>query len=251
MDQAAPATRLEVAQGVATITLDRPERRNALSSDLVASLLGHLTDAIAEPAVRVIVITGAGTVFCAGADLRERSEPGTAGGPPTFVRVFEAIADAPKPVIARVQGPALAGGLGLACACDISIAVDTATFGFTEVRIGVAPAIISVVVLPRLRATDASELFLGGERISAQRAVEVGLINDAVPADRLDAAVAEWCDRLRLGGPGALAATKRLLRHASHDYAAMAQLSAQLFASDEGQEGMTAFKDKRPPAWAR
>jgi methylglutaconyl-CoA hydratase len=252
-----PATVLDIANGVATITLNRPDNRNALSSELVASLSSSLARAIDEPAAQVIVLTGAGTVFCAGADLKERRTvtDGDEAGVPTFVRVFEQILDAPKPVVAKLNGSALAGGLGLACSCDLVVAPDTAMFGFTEVRIGVAPAIISVVCLPKLRAADAAELFLTGERITATEALRVGLINRCVAPDAVDATTDGLVEKLRLGGPRALAATKALLdstdRQARRDaFVRMAALSAQLFASEEAAEGMAAFAQKRPALWA-
>jgi methylglutaconyl-CoA hydratase len=252
------ATLLEVdGRGVATLTLNRPESRNALSTELVNGLLSHMRQAIADTAVRVIVLTGAGTVFCAGADLKERS--GISGGAtttelPTLVQVFQAISAAPKPVVAKLNGHALAGGLGLACSCDISIAPETALMGFTEVRIGVAPAVISVVCLPKMGKADATELFLTGERIGAKRAAEVGLINKAVPADQLDAATEELVAKLLLGGPLALAATKDILQRippmeqtAAFRWASA--LSAELFASEEGAAGMAAFAAKQPAPW--
>ena len=255
---AGPATRLDIASGVGTITLDRPANRNALSTELVESLSASLEAAIADPGVHVIVLTGSGTVFCAGADLKERrtvTAGGGDGGVPTFVRVFEQILDAPKPVVAKLNGSALAGGLGLACSCDLVVAPTTAMFGFTEVRIGVAPAIISVVCLPKMRQADAAELFLTGERITAAEALRVGLVNRVVEPDAVDAATAELVAKLRLGGPLALASTKRLLASADRDarralFVEMARLSGELFASEEASEGMRAFGEKRPPSWA-
>ena len=150
----------------------------------------------------------------------------------------------------------MAGGLGLAASCDISIAAESATMGFTEVRIGVAPAIISVVCLPKMRTADATMLFLTGERVGAARAAEVGLISKAVPDAELDKAVAEVVAKLRLGGPIALAKSKELLARVpafadqSEAFRWTAQMSAGLFASDEGVEGMTAFAGRRPPNWA-
>ena len=256
VDSSSPATLLSVASGVATITLNRPSNRNALSTELVESLASSFSAATSDPTVHVIVLTGAGSVFCAGADLKERQTvvAGEADGVPTFVRVFEQILGARQPVVAKLNGSALAGGLGLACSCDLVVAPDTAMFGFTEVRIGVAPAIISVVCLPKMRAADAAELFLTGERISAAEALRVGLINRCVPADELDTATDVLVAKLRLGGPNALAATKRLLRTADRatrraSFAAMAALSGELFSTDEAAEGMAAFAQKRPPAW--
>jgi methylglutaconyl-CoA hydratase len=245
-------------RGVATITLNRPDNRNALSMELVDSLATHLSAATQDPAVRVIVLTGAGTVFCAGADLKERKtvSAGTesADDLPTFVRVFQAIADSPKPVVAKLNGHAMAGGLGLACSCDIAIAPVRAQMGFTEVRIGVAPAIISVVCLPKMRAADAAELFLTGERISATRAYEVGLITKVVADDQLDVLTDELVAKLLLGGPKALAATKQLLRQVPHmtrdeAFRWTATLSAELFASAEASAGMAAFSQKQIAPW--
>ena len=252
------ATLLDVTGGVATLTLNRPANRNALSVDLVESLAANLDKAIADTAAKVIVLTGTGTVFCAGADLKERRTVSTTGADddlPLFVRIFQRIGAAPKPVIAKLNGSALAGGLGLACACDFAIAPRRAMFGFTEVRIGVAPAIISVICLPKLRVSDAAELFLTGERIDAAEAARVGLITRAVDDDQLDAAVDALVAKLLLGGPKAMAASKELLRRVpgfgSQDEAFRwtAKLSAELFADDEAIEGMTAFAEKRPPSW--
>ncbi len=253
------ATLLDVdARGVATITLNRPDNRNALSTELIEGLSADLAEAIADPAVRVIVLTGSGSVFCAGADLKERRTVSAGASDdelPTFVRVFQAIAAAPKPVVGKLNGHALAGGLGLACSCDITIAPERALMGFTEVRIGVAPAIISVVCLPKMRKADATELFLTGERIPARRAAEVGLINRAVPDDQLDAATEEVVAKLLLGGPKALAASKQLLAMVPKmdtvdAFRWTAKLSGELFASEEASAGMAAFAAKQSPPWA-
>ena len=245
------ATELDVDRGVATITLARPDNRNALSTELVDGLGDHLAAATADDAVRVIVLTNVGPVFCAGADLK-------AGGGPaprySLVDLFDSIAGSDKPVIGRIAGHCTGGGVGLAASCDISVISEDAEVGFTEVRIGVAPAMISVVCLPKMRRADAAELFLSGERISARRAVEVGLLNRAVPADDLDGAVAEIVAKVVAGGPGALAAAKRLLREVpGQDRAAAfawtAELSAELFASDEARAGIQAWRDKRAAPW--
>src|SRR5262249_44326915 len=161
----------EIARGVATITLDSPHNRNALSRRLLADLERHLDAAIADRRARAIVLTASGPAFCSGADLKEAREPAPAGQAAPrgggLVGVMTAMWTAPKPVVARVNGPARAGGLGLMCACDISVAVDTATFAFSEVRVGVAPAVISVVTVPRLGPTRALELFLTGGAFDA------------------------------------------------------------------------------------
>ena len=248
---------LDVAAGVATITLDSPANRNALSAQLRRELTAHLDTAIADDAVRVVVLDHTGRVFCAGMDLKESRGAGAGGqGVNEFPAILERIWNSPKPVVAKLAGPARAGGVGLVAACDIAVAATEATFAFSEVRIGVVPAVISVTVLPRLLPRAAHELFLTGETFDAARAVTVGLVNACVPADGLDAEVARYVEMLRLGAPGALAATKELLRTPAEEvdlgsrFAAMQELSAGFFAGAEGQEGMAAFAGKRPPSWA-
>lgn len=247
---------LDVEAGIATITLDSPANRNALSAQLRRELLDHLATALADDAVRVLVLSHTGRVFCSGMDLKETRGAGVQEqGVNEVPRILATIWDSPKPVVARVAGPARAGGVGLVSACDIAVAAADATFAFSEVRIGVVPAVISVTVLPRLLARSAHELFLTGETFDAARAVTVGLVNSAVPADGLDAEVARYVEMLRLGAPGALAATKQMLRaerpaRMADQFAQMQELSAGFFASAEGQEGMTAFAEKRKPAWA-
>ena len=247
----------EDADAVATVTLDSPRNRNALSAQVRRELVAHLDQAISDPAVRVVVLTHTGPVFCAGLDLAEsRGAAADAQGVNEFPRILRTIWNSPTPVIARLAGAARAGGVGLVAACDLAVAVHTATFAFTEVRVGVVPATIAVTVLPRLLPSAAHELFLTGETFDAMRATTVGLINAAVPAARLDVEVSRYVDMLRRGAPGALAATKALLHRPLGDdldaaFAAMQRLSAHHFASAEGQEGMTAFAEKRPPAWVR
>lgn len=245
---------LDVAAGVATITLDSPANRNALSAQLRRELLAHLDTAIADPAARVIVLAHTGRVFCAGMDLKESRGAGAQNqGVNEFPAILQRIWDSPTPVVAKVAGPARAGGVGLVAACDLAVAAEDATFAFSEVRIGVVPAVISVTVLPRLLPRAAHELFLTGETFDGRRAVAVGLVNAAVPGDALDAEVARYADMLRLGAPGALAATKAMLRgdgSMTERFAAMQELSARFFAGEEGQEGMRAFAEKRPPSWA-
>ncbi len=243
---------LDVAGGIATITLDSPANRNALSARLRHELLGHLDAAQADDAVRVVVLGHTGTVFCSGMDLKEsRGADASDQGVNEVPAILERLATAPKPVIARVAGPARAGGVGLVAACDVAVAAREATFAFSEVRIGVVPAVISVVVLPRLAPRAARELFLTGETFDAERAAAIGLVNACVPGAQLDAEVARYAAMLAQGAPGALATTKALLRQEGmhEDFAAMLQLSARMFAGEEGQEGMRAFAEKRPPRW--
>jgi len=248
---------LDVAAGVATITLDSPANRNALSAQLRRELLGHLDAALADDAVRVVVLGHTGRVFCSGMDLKESRGAGAADqGVNEVPTILQRIWTAPKPVVAKVGGPTRAGGVGLVAACDIAVAATAATFAFSEVRIGVVPAVISVTVLPRLLPRGAHELFLTGETFDAARAVAVGLVNAAVAAEDLDDEVARYVGMLRLGAPGALAATKEMLRAErpaamADQFAEMLTLSARHFAGEEGQEGMRAFAEKRPPRWAR
>lgn len=245
----------QVAGGVATITLDSPRNRNALSAQLRQELSGELDEAIADDSIRVVVLDHTGPVFCSGMDLREARGAGSGEqGVNEFPAILERIWASPKPVVAKVAGPARAGGLGLMAACDIVVAVHTATFAFSEVRLGLVPAVISATVLPRLAPHAAHELFLTGEPFDARRAAEIGLVNAAVPAEDLDAEVRRYTDALLLGGPTALAATKRLLHGYAPDglagrVAELQELSARFFGSPEGQEGIAAFGQKRPPAW--
>ena len=264
-DETVQAVRYAVTDAVATLTMDQPHNRNALTPALMAGLGQGLEAALADESVGVVLLTNGGPAFCAGADLSGGSPAGPAGPAggkrrggarrDGLAELLAAIQDSTKPVVARIAGHCVAGGIGLAAACDISLADDAAKFGFTEVRIGVAPAIISVVCLPKLRRADALELFLSGERISAGRAAEVGLITRAVPAADLDAEVAAVVAKLLAGGPSALAAAKRLVytipgmdREAA--FTRTTEVSQALFASAEAAEGMAAFREKRLPSWA-
>jgi methylglutaconyl-CoA hydratase len=252
-----PLVRLHVTGSVATVRLDSPANRNALSTALLAQLAERLGAAVADDAVRVVVLTGTGTVFSAGADLKEllAAEPGaTTSG---LGDVLDLLWHSPVPVVARLNGPARAGGVGLLAACDIVVAPPDITFSFTEVRIGVAPAVIAVPVLRRIPRAAAMHLFLTGEVFGAARARELGLVSvvaDAPGADELDAAVAGVVDGLLRAAPGALATTKRLIREVpgmsfADGLAAMTELSTRTFAGPEGREGIAAFAERRPPAW--
>ncbi len=241
---------LAVQAGIATITLDSPANRNALSAQLRAELHSALDRTADDDTVRVVVLDHTGPVFCAGMDLKEPGNQGVT----EFPTILEQIWTHPKPVVARLSGPARAGGIGLVAAADVAVAAHGATFAFTEVRIGLVPAVISVTVLPGLLPRAAHELFLTGETFDAIRAAAIGLITSAVPADGLDAEVARYTGLLIQGAPEALALTKQMLRRPpaptlGEDFAAMLDLSAQRFASAEGQEGLRAFTEKRPPSW--
>ena len=247
--------KIEIAAGVMTVTLADVENRNALGGALVAGLREALANANADPAVRVVVLTNEGTTFCAGANLKERSgarsQAKNSGG---FDDLLADIQTSPTPIIGRINGHVVGGGNGLAAALDISIASEDVKFGFTEVRLGVAPAIISVVCLPKMRPGEAMEAFLRGHRFPAARAAELGLINRAVPADQLDAAIEEIIADLRKGGPTALGFAKRLVYEVprmeqKEAFKWTARLSGELFAGEEAAEGMKAFLKKRKPAW--
>ena len=245
----------ELIEGVATLTMADPENRNTLGQATIGGLIDGLNAAIGDQAARVVVITNVGNTFCGGADLREQSTAAGRAMKLRFDEVLTAIMTCPKPVVGRIDGHAVAGGVGLAAACDISIARDDVLLGFTEVRIGVIPAVISVVCLPKMRRSDAMEVFLRGTRFPATRAAEMGLITRAVPGAELDSAVAEVIDDLRRGGPLALAGAKQLVdsipRLPTDDaFVETAARSAAFFASDEAAEGMAAFREKRPPVWA-
>ena len=248
--------RYEVGGGAAHITLNSPDTRNALSAALVAELGAHLRAAHADDAVRAIVLTGAGPAFCAGADLRARGNMGAAtmGGRHPFVEVLTLMRHGPKPVIAAVNGAAFGGGAGLVAAADIAIAAESAVFSFSEVRLGVIPAMISVVVLPKLGEQTTLRLFLNGERFNARRAVEYGLVHAAVPDADLAAAALAEVDAIARGGPHAIEEAKRLVRtvaRLSEDdaYAYAEERIAALFASEEAAEGIAAFTEKRPARW--
>jgi methylglutaconyl-CoA hydratase len=242
--------------GTAIVTLDSPPNRNALSRALIAELLAALQTAVADDTVRVIVLSHTGPVFCSGADLKETAEAAATGDVPVsrLGDVLAALWECPKPVVARVGGPARAGGLGLVAAADIAVCADDVTFAFTEVRLGVVPAVISATVLPRLAPRAAAELFLTGDAFDARRAVDVGLVNAAVPAAALDQTVAGYVASLLRGGPGALAGVKALLRRRAAgdiraELAELTDLSVRFFTSDEGREGVAALRGKRDPAW--
>ena len=237
--------------GIRTLTLNSPANRNALSERLLAQLEQALRDATSAPDVRAVVLTGAGTVFCSGADLSER---GTAA-PNRMPAILTSIVESAVPVVVRVNGHARAGGIGLIAAADIAVATTEATFAFTEVRVGVAPAMILV---PALRVMDRRFLAratLTGERFDAAAAVEAGLLTAVTPDEAaLDAWVADRTTALRQAAPGAVRATKELLRTLptrewGDGLAAAAVTSADLFAGAEAAEGMDAFLQKRRPAW--
>jgi enoyl-CoA hydratase/carnithine racemase len=237
--------------GIRTLTLDSPANRNALSSRLLDQLALALRDATGDADVRAVVLTGSGSVFCSGADLSERGS----GAPNRMPEILTSMVESPVPVLVRVNGHARAGGLGLIAVADMAVAATTATFAFTEVRVGVAPAMILV---PALRVMDRrflARMTLTGERFDARQAAATGLLSAVVDDEAaLDAWVAEQTLALRKSAPGAVRATKELLRALpaqgwSDGLAAAATTSAKLFAGSEATEGMAAFLEKRRPDW--
>ncbi|HIV58820.1 MAG TPA: enoyl-CoA hydratase/isomerase family protein [Candidatus Stackebrandtia faecavium] len=241
--------------GVATVTLNSDSNRNALSTPLMRQLLTHLDTAAASDDVRVVVLSHAGRVFCSGADLKETAAAREAGEVPAalLTDVLAKMWQFEKPIVARVAGPARAGGLGLIAAADIAVCAAESTFAFTEVRLGVTPAVISATVLKRLRPRDASELYLTGTVFDGRRAEAIGLVTRAVPAVDVDIAVAGYTEDLIKGAPDALAGAKTLLRQDDTDIReeldTLAQTSAKYFLSEEGREGVAAFAQKRSPSW--
>jgi enoyl-CoA hydratase/carnithine racemase len=237
--------------GIATITLDSQHNRNALSRQLLAELGERLDEVEASPGTRVIVVTNAGPAFCAGADLKERSSGRPDSSP--MVRVLERLMDAEQPTIAAVRGSVRAGGIGLMASCDLVVVDAAVTFALTEVRIGVAPAIISVPILRRVAASRIAAAMLTGEAFDAEEARSIGLITH-VTAD-VAATTAELCAGIVAGAPRAIAETKRLLHHVpgldrSVAFDRMRALSDELFSGPDAAEGMAAFRDKRAPRWA-
>ncbi|WP_432147364.1 enoyl-CoA hydratase family protein [Streptomyces sp. bgisy029] len=235
-------------RGIATLTLDSPANRNALSAALVAELREGLAAAAADDTVRAVVLAHTGSTFCAGADLKAPPDP------EAFVGLMRAVVALPKPVVARVDGHVRAGGLGLLAACDIAVAGEASSFALTESRLGLAPAVISLTLLPRVDRTAANRYYLTGERFDAAEAARIGLVT--VAAEDVDKALVPVLDGLRRASPQGLAASKELvtatvLRSFDQYAEDLIARSAALFASDEAREGMTAFLERRDPAWVR
>ncbi|QGZ50268.1 enoyl-CoA hydratase family protein [Streptomyces sp. QHH-9511] len=237
-------TQVSVAgeRGVTTLTLDAPGNRNALSASLVADLAEALTACAKDPGVRAVVLTHSGSTFSAGADLKAPPNPYS------FVALLRQIVELPKPVVGVVRGHARAGGLGLLGACDVVVASPESDFALTEVRIGVAAAVVSLTLLPKLEPRAAARYYLTGERFGVPEALRMGLVTAG------DDALDDILDGLRKGSPQGLAESKRLvtakvLETFERDAEELVQRSASLFASAEAREGMTAFLERRDPEW--
>jgi len=241
---------LEVADQLATITLDSPHNRNALSRQLVTELFERLETAEADGAVKVVVIRSSGRVFCSGADLSEATSVGMEEGAKEIVRLQRLIVTMAKPVVVEVSGPVRAGGIGIVAASDIAVAAEDATFALTEVKLGLAAAIISLTVHHRMHPRAAALTTLGGEVFSGTEAAAYGLVTRAVPAEGVAEEVRRLCASLATGAAQGLRESKRILNQdlvtrIDARGAEMAALSATLFASDEAREAMTAFLTRK------
>lgn len=242
--------RLDVTGDVATITLDSERNRNALSRALVGQLSQALSDTAKEGTAKVVVLRSSSRVFCSGADMSEASEGGMEEGSRGLVALLRQIAAHPKPVVAVLAGPVRAGGIGIIGACDVVVAADDASFAFTEARLGLAPAVISLTTQRRMTERAASLLYLSGETFDAVEAARIGLVTQAVRSDNLDAAVDAVVTSLAKSSPQGLSETKhllnaRLLADIDEHGDDLASTSARLFGSDEAREAMAAFLAKR------
>jgi methylglutaconyl-CoA hydratase len=252
-------------RGIVTLTLDRPEARNALSAALVARLTDELDTLAGDAGVRAIMLTGAGDVFCAGADIGEMRAAGAA--PPAqneadsrrFATMLERLERQPQPTLALVNGAAFGGAVGLIAACDIALAATSARFALSEVRLGLVPAMISPYVIRAIGTREARRWFLSGEAMDAATALRIGLVHEAVDPGSLAAAADGVLGALLAGAPGAQAEIKRLIRHATGrsdagDEAMLADTArwiARVRAGPEAREGLSSFLERRKPRWTR
>lgn len=247
---------------VATVELARPEVHNALGAGLIEEITRCFGELSADDSVRVVVLTGEGRSFCAGADIgymRDAagfSHEENVSDARALAAMFESVEQCAKPVIARVQGAAIGGGVGLVAASDIVVAAERARFSLSEVRLGIAPATIAPFVVPKVGVSQARALFLTSERLDARRAQGIGLVHEVVAEEDLDAAVGEKVVALLGGGPGAQAACKEIVREVAtlereDAKEAMAGRIAELRTGEEGQEGLSAFLEKREPRWSQ
>jgi len=258
----AESIRLVVSEGIAHVTLARPEARNAFDAETIERLHDVFARITAADDVRAVVLAGEGKVFCGGADIKwmreslELSFDANVADAERMSDMFRTIDNCPKPVIGQIHGAALGGGAGLAAVCDIAIAADDTVFGFTEVKLGIIPAVISPFVLAKIGASHARALFLTGERFDARRAKHIGLVHEVVPAVELGAAVEHCLEELFTAGPAAVRAAKLLIRRVSdNDYddsrAITARAIAQQRIGTEGQEGLRAFLERRQASFVK
>ncbi|MDP9111955.1 MAG: enoyl-CoA hydratase-related protein [Candidatus Eremiobacteraeota bacterium] len=245
---------------IARVALARPDVRNAFNADLIANLARAFEHLARDPGVRAIVLRGEGKAFCGGADIGwmraslDLSRDENVADARKMSEMFRTIDRCPKPVIAAIHGAALGGGAGLAAVCDIVVCARDAIFGFTEVKLGIIPAVISPFVLSKIGVSNARALFLTGQRFDAERARAIGLVHEVVAPEELDAAVERTITEIRSAGPGAVAAAKRLIERVSETpYDESRDITAEAIAGQrttpEGQEGLRAFLERRPPQW--
>ncbi len=245
---------------IAILTLARPERHNAFDAEVVAELRDHFIALASDEQARVVVLTGSGASFCAGADLAwmrssmQWSHEQNVADAEALAAMFDAAWNLPKPLIGRINGPAVGGGAGLVACCDLAVTTETARFGFTEVKLGLLPAVIAQYVVPKIGVSHARALFVSGERITAERAFEIGLIHAITSTQDLDATVSSIARRMLTSAPEATAVAKRIVdaiwtmeRDAARRFVVEAIATAR--AGAEGQEGVTAFLEKRSPRW--
>lgn len=251
------------SRGVARLTMNRPELRNCFNEELIAAIADAVAQCNSDPKVRIIVLTGAGKAFSAGADLNmmkraaSYTDEENKADARVLANMLNAIYSSPKPTIALVNGPAIGGGLGLTAACDIAIGADSAFFALTEVRLGLIPAVISPFVIEAIGPRWARRLFVTGERFEACRAQDIGLLHDILPADQLEAGLEALIGELLNCGPDSQYEAKKLIRAVAYqpiDDSILDETAARIAqarASDEGREGVGAFLDKRKPNWSR
>ncbi|MDR7362744.1 enoyl-CoA hydratase family protein [Nocardioides marmoribigeumensis] len=247
-DASAEPVHYDVADQVATLTLDQPHNRNALSKALVRGLFDGLTRAEEDDEVKVVLLRSADRVFCSGADLSEATGEGMVEGAKQIVELQRRVVASPKPVVVRLDGPVRAGGIGIVAAADVAVAGPDASFALTEVRLGLAAAVISLTVFHRMTSRAGSRAILTGETFDARQAAEWGLVTEA--ADDVDAAVGRVLDDLRKGHPQGLRESKRvvngvLLQRIEDHGTEMAELSGRLFGSDAAREAMLAFLSRK------
>ncbi len=246
-------------RGVCTLKLNRPEKHNALNAEVIHELLVALTDIDNDPNVRVLIITGESESFCSGADMEwmrtsvNFDEAANRNDARLFTDLMLSLYDLSKPSIARINGPAFGGGLGLIACCDIAIASNTAQFAFTEVRLGLVPAVISPYILASIGARQARRLFLTAERFNADEALGLDLVHQVTEVNGLDDAVEKQVGYLLKAGPEAIKACKGLVLHPTTEQVdtELTALIAKLRSSPEGQEGLNAFLEKRKPSWVK
>ena len=257
----AQSVTVDLSGGVARVTLSRPDVRNAFNAELIERLHETFTEITAADDVRAVVLAGEGKVFCGGADIGwmrgslDLSFDENVRDAERMSDMFRAIDNCSKPVIGRVHGAALGGGAGLAAVCDIVVAADNAIFGFTEVKLGIIPAVISPFVLSKIGASQARRFFLTGERFDARKALEIGLVHEMVTDAELDNTVTRCLIELRSAGPHAVSAAKLLIRRVldnSYDgtRAITTRAIAQQRIGAEGQEGLRAFLERRPASFS-